>query len=65
MNTKYDITCIKTDRMRNDIWEWLTGNLRREDYCIYDVGFLLSSYELTFVNPDAEVLFVLAWGDTL
>ena len=62
---KYDITCIKTDMIRTDIWEWLVTRLSREDYRIIEGGYLLTTYYLEFNNQEAEVIFNLTWGDKI
>lgn len=60
MKRRYDITDI-FDRIELERYNWLKETLNEDQYTIMDDGFLISSYNVTFNDPIAEMMYVLRW----
>lgn len=60
MNRRYDITDV-FDRIDKEIYQWLKDTLNEDQYTIFEDGFLISSYNVLFTDPIAEMMFVLRW----
>jgi hypothetical protein len=41
--------------------DWLYNNLSRDQYQIVEEGFLIERYYVRFLDPRAELLFLLRW----
>lgn len=58
---RYNITDPKDYCIRQDIYEWLSNNISKDDYKIIDDGFWIGCYYLIFNSEKAEILFKLKW----
>lgn len=58
---RYDLTTVD-DTLDPVRAQWLREHFNRDQYTIENVGFLIDSYELRFVDPLAETLYLLRWA---
>lgn len=59
--TRYDITTAD-DTIDREKADWLYKSLHKDQYRITNYGFLIDHYEVEFLDPRAETLFLLRWG---
>lgn len=58
---RYDLT-TPSDSLDPVRAQWLREHFDRSQYRIKNTGFLIDNYELTFVDPRAETLYLLRWS---
>lgn len=58
---RYDITDV-FDRIDREKLNWLKSTLKEDQYQIVDDGFLISSYNVRFSDPNAELFYILRWA---
>lgn len=59
--TRYDITAAD-DTIDREKADWLYKSLHKDQYRITNYGFLIDHYEVEFIDPRAETLYLLRWG---
>lgn len=59
---RYDIT-DKDDHLDSERHDWLRSMFtEREHFRIVNWGFLIDHYEVEFLDPAAETMYLLRWG---
>lgn len=58
--SRYDITTVG-DTLNQEIADWLRSSLTKDQYSITNDGFLIDFYYVTFMDPAAEMLYLLRW----
>ena len=58
---RYDITDAY-DQLDEERAQWLRTVFQQDQYQIVNNGFLIDSYEVKFLDPRAETMYLLRWS---